>query len=231
MNGTITFDKEAHRYAVDNNLVPVHVTGMLESFGISNYDNVPRYTLDRKNLIGTMVHEAIAFIDREKMSPDLALELVLGNHQEGCEEYEVRAEHVVCFLGAHKRFMADSGFKMNREMVEFRWVAEVQGMQYGMTIDAAGELLKLPIIIDYKCTFAKEKSWPIQLGGYRLGLPLPLGAARWQSANCWLKPDGAYELLPGGRQMTDRAQEKRDEEMFLSMLRISHWKLRELGKL
>jgi hypothetical protein len=129
------------------------------------------------------------------------------------------------------RFLGESNFECFPGYCERRHVAEVHGMRYGMTIDRAGMLRKRPTILDIKCTAGREPSWPIQLAGYRLGLPRPAAPAvvRWDGANVWLKPNGLYTVCPGGRGYTDVVIERRDEEVFLAALRLTHWKLENLG--
>lgn len=223
----IQFDAALHRYAIDNQMVPVHVTGILEEYGLINYTSVPRYTLERKQAIGDMVHRVTAGIDQEGLSLDLALGMVMDEEEDLRLTFEIGQDDLLPYCLAYLKFKRESGF--TPRLVEHRWVATVNGQRYGMTIDREGPLAKLPTILDLKCCHAKEKSWPVQLAGYALGLPRPEGVVRWERAVLWLKPDGTYSILPGGRNATDRTMERRDEEVFLSALRLAHWKLEELG--
>lgn len=225
----IQFDAALHQYSVDNNLVPVHVTGILEQYGLIDYSGVPRFTLERKQLIGDLVHRITAYHDLDGLSIDLALGMVLDEEEEQCLTFEVSRDDVSPYCLAHLRFLKESGFTSIPGMIERRHVATVNGMRYGMTVDDAGYLNKLPTILDKKCTHGKEKSWGVQLAGYALGLPKPVQVVRWERANLWLKPDATYSILPGGRVATDRTKERRDEEVFMAALRLSWWKLEEVG--
>ena len=91
---TIQFDAAAHRYAIEQKLVPVHVTGILESFGFINYSGVPRYTLERKQLIGDLVHRITSYIDQDGLSLDLALGMALDEEPDLCLTYEVASTDV-----------------------------------------------------------------------------------------------------------------------------------------
>jgi len=223
----IQFDAALHQYAVDNELVPCHVTGILEAYGIIDFSQVPAFTLQRKQLLGDLVHQITAYIDQDGLTVDLAAGLVLDDEAEQCLAYDIDLDDVLPYSLAWTRFIKETGFV--QRLIEHRWVPTVNGMRYGMTIDRAGVLAKRETILDIKCTHAREKSWPVQLAGYRLGLPLPERCARYETANVWLKPDGTYSLCPGGRTKTDPTIERRDEEVFLAALRLAHWKLENLG--
>ena len=223
----IQFDAALHQYSVDNNLVPVHVTGILEQYGLIDYSGVPRFTLERKQLIGDLVHRITAYHDSDCLSLDLALGMVLDEEEEQCLSFEVSRDDVSPYCLAYLRFLKESKFVPR--LIEHRWVATVNGMRYGMTIDREGLVANQPTILDLKCTHGKEKSWPVQLAGYALGLPKPAQVVRWERANLWLKPDATYSILPGGRMATDRTKERRDEEVFLAALRLAWWKLEQVG--
>jgi hypothetical protein len=221
------FNKDIHAYFVDEKRVP-NVTQMIDLFGLSDYGGAPMYALIRKQAIGTTVHRATALIDTMKLHPDLAIGLAMDDLQEDfVVDYDLHAEDMNDYVQAYLKFCRDTKFVPR--LVEHCTVATVHGMQYGLTVDREGDLGKRATIVDLKCTEGKERYWPIQLAGYALGLPRPKNLARRDTTVCWLRPDQSYVLLPGGRTRSDRAQEKRDEDTFLAMLRMAWWKQDQLG--
>jgi len=228
MSIAFTFDAAVHAYVVDNQLQP-HVTGILEHYGVIDYSGVPVRTLQRKSLIGTMVHRATHHMDEDGLKAELAIEQIRDEFYGQMAALQVSHEDLLGYTLGWKRFMKESGFRCLPGFIERKHVAEVNGMKYGMTIDRAGKLGRKHTILDLKCTHAKEKSWPIQLAGYRLGLPKPSGVVRWEADVIWLKPDGQFSRCPGGRNHTDPVIERRDEEVFLAALRLTWWKQENLG--
>lgn len=217
------FDSELHRYVVDNCLQP-HVTGILEHYGVVDYKGVPWYTLARKTLLGDLVHRVTHFTDGLGTSFDYALQATVDEHEPQMKEFGLSDSALVPYCRAWYRFLEESDFECFPGHCEMRHVAEVNGMRYGMTIDRAGRLRKRGTILDLKCTASIEKAWPIQLAAYALGLPKYDGVVRWERGNVWLHDDGKYSYLPGGRRITDRETERRDEEVFLAALRLTYWK-------
>jgi len=227
------FNAELHQYVVDNALQP-HVTGILEQYGLIDYSNVPERNLKRKSVLGSIVHEVTFSMDEDELSYGFALAAAIDRHADDCRYWELGSEAIAPYCTAYRNFGDTGVFKTFPGYVERRHVAEVNGMRYGMTIDRAGILQTIagpkPTILDIKCTAAIEKSWPVQLAGYALGTPRPSSVLRWERSVLWLKPDGTFQLLPGGRRgAPDRTLEKYDEEVFLAALRLAHWKRENLG--
>jgi len=222
------FDEALHAYVVDNRLQP-HVTGILQQYGIIDYTGVPQPTLERKTIIGQLVHKATHYRDEDGLTIELALAQIIEAHAEQMRALGIYAEELCGYASGWMTFLRESDFQCFEGYFERRYVATVNGMRYGMTIDRAGMLRRRPTILDLKCTAAREPSWPIQLAGYALGLPKPPNVVRWERAAVWLKPEGKYQLCPGGRNHSDIVIERRDEEVFLAALRLTHWKIENLG--
>jgi hypothetical protein len=222
------FDAKLHEYVVENQLQP-HVTGILECYGLIDYSMVPPQILGRKMIIGDIVHKITHYIDEDGASFGMALGVVTDERQQDMAENAILDVDLIPYIEGWERFLAESGFECLPDHCEKRYVATVNGMRYGMTIDRAGILNKRHTILDLKCTHNREKSWPVQLAGYGLGLPRPSNVVRWERAVVWLKPDGGYQLCPGGRNSTDLIIERRDEEVFLAALRLTHWKIENFG--
>lgn len=228
----VTFDERLHEYRLNGELMP-HVTGMLEHLGVIDFSHVPRANLERKTLLGQVVHKATALAEVDGLGRNLALGLAYDEWNDGGECYRagLLLEDCEPYYDAWFRFLRESRFESTG--VEQRHVAEVNGMRYGMTADRTG---RFPIgaraysILDLKCTAGKEPSWPIQLAGYALGLPKPPEVTRWARAAVWLRPDRKYSLLPGGRNTTSLAAETRDEAVFVACLQIAHWKREHVSK-
>jgi hypothetical protein len=227
-----TFDEALHAYAVDNNVQP-HVTGILQRYGIIDYSGAPADRLERKTILGQIIHKATHYRDEDRISIELALAQVVDRYAEQMRALGIYPEELCGYASAWMEFLRQSDFECFEGYCERRHIATVNGMRYGMTIDRAGMLTiekrRRPTILDLKCTAAREKSWPIQLAGYALGLPKPSKVVRWERAAIWLKPEGDYAVCPGGRNKFDRDEERRDEEVFLAALRITHWKRENLG--
>lgn len=220
------FDNEAHRYSERGEILP-HCTGMLETLGIIDYFGTPSITLERKALLGSLVHEATQYMDLDGLSTDLSIGMVYDSALEQCDHYGITKVDMHPYVVAYDRFRLESGFVPR--LVEHRMIAEVSGMRYGMQVDREGLLAKLPTIIDLKCTHQREKSWPVQLAGYALGLPRGENIPRWERVALWLRPDSTYQICPGGRDRSDRILERRDEEVFLAALRCAWWRKENLG--
>jgi hypothetical protein len=222
------FNEALHAYVVDNQLQP-HVTGILQQYGVIDYSGVPAHTLERKTIIGQLVHKATHYRDEDGLTIELALAQIIDAHTEQMTALGIYAEELHGYASGWMAFLRESDFQCFDGYCERRHVAQVNGMRYGMTIDRAGTLRRRPTILDLKCTASREASWPIQLAGYALGLPKPPNVVRWERSAVWLKPDGKYQICPGGRTHTDPVIERRDEEVFLAALRLTHWKIENLG--
>jgi len=231
------FDAETHRYILDGVEQP-HVTGMLTQYGFTDYGDVPWRKLDRKQAIGSIVHEITFAMDEDEIAFDLALGGAMDRHADKVNFHAITDADIVPYVRAHCKFMDESDFRTFPGYVEKRMIAEVHGMRYGMTLDRAGMLAGRPTILDYKSCYAIEKSWPVQIALYALGTPIPtfnnVAPGRkfwkWERVIVWLKPDENYQLLPGGRRVSDPTIEKRDDEVALALLRLVHWKRENFGR-
>ena len=226
------FFSELHQYVVDNNLQP-HVTGVLEEHGLVDYSMVKPDVLERKSVLGQVMHEATRHYDAG-MRHDYALEQALGDHPTASSG-ELEAEECAGYMFAWLDFCKHGLFEFHA--AEYRHVGRLEGMFCGMQADRFAKHRQTldPWILDIKCTASAMKSWPIQLAGYRLLSPAPeavlphegqvgkLGC-KWRGAVVWLRKDGSFRLMPGGRQSAQPTLELHDEQVFRSCLYLTHWK-------
>lgn len=184
-----TFDPETHEYREDGVLIR-SVTQILQGVGIISYLGIDPAVLDHKKQIGKAVHLACEYYDKG------ILESVPGLYAGYVEAYKRFRDEVPC----------------DWSMIEQPMVANVDTMPYGMTLDRAGLIRGKISVGELKATAQEERSWPIQLAAYVLGISkevLPRYAI-------WLKPDGKYRLI--------EYKDKRDFQIFRQALSIEYWK-------
>lgn len=225
--GSIPFEfcRASHSYIFERKPQP-HVTGMLAAEGLGeNYDCADLVAVERKKAIGRAVHKITHYVDSGLADEETAIAQVFGEDGDELEAHRVIEADLSGYLRGWRAFLMASDFRMFSGFSESPQLAEVWGMRYGMTIDRAGLLLKRPTILDLKCTAGTSKHWPVQLAGYRLGCRKPLDVPRWDAAVVWLRENGSYSFLPNGRSVPpDPVADRRDEEVFLAMLRLTWYK-------
>lgn len=195
-SGTFQFDAVAHEYSEGGVVIP-SVTQILADVGIVDYSMVPRAILEHKGRIGTEVHIACQFLDEDALDWDSVDPEVLN------------------YVLAYESFKRKTGFAPR--LNEFRTVATVNGMKYGMTLDREGDIDGRPYVVELKATAQIHKSWGIQLAAYDLGLPQDVVRSR---AALHLRNDGTFAVQP----YTDR----NDRQIFVCALGLTWWKRNNL---
>src|SRR5882672_9840353 len=170
MGPSFQFVPEEHAYIVNNVRVP-SVTQILEAVGLVDYSHIPDSILDRKAEIGTAAHAACHYYDES----DLNLETV--------------ADEVSPDVSAWMKFRAETGFKP--ELIEHRGIANVDGMEYGFTLDRIGMFRGRPHLIEIKCTAAVEIGWGPQTAAYEMAMR-PTSKMALPRMAVHLKPNGNY---------------------------------------
>ena len=197
-----SFQPETHEYFFSGEPIP-SCTEALEIAGMIDFDHVSAELLERKGELGREVHKARHLHDEGRL---LSYDPAVGN-----------------YLIAWTTFRKDSGFIPR--LSEHWQGAELNGMRYGMQLDAIGKFPgdRIETIIDVKIGEIYPHH-PIQLAGYAAGLdhpsfstPLSRFYAR-KRAIVQLRSDGTYKL----RFFDDRG----DFDVFVSALYIAAWKKR-----
>ena len=192
------FDPELHAYSFQGTPIP-SCTEALEIAGLIDFDHVSAELLEWKSELGREVHKARHLDDTGRLlSFDPA---------------------VAPYLAAWRLFRKESGFTPT--LSEYWQGAEVDGMRYGMRLDAFGTLRGRSTIVDAKI----GEIYPhhaIQLAGYAAGLTHALYATPFsrflnrKRAAVQLRADGSYRLK--------MFEDNRDFGVFTSALHIAHWK-------
>jgi hypothetical protein len=200
-----TFDASTHSYNIDGRTVP-SVTRVLDHAGLVSYDMVRKEILERKSNIGTLVHLAAEFYDKGDLDWSS-----LDDHTRGRVE-------------AWAQFRADTGFVPR--LIEERYIATVNGMTYGLTIDREGLIHGREAIIELKTSASPEPWWAIQTSGYALGVPDVEGKSSSPRALFARRRRMVVQLFSDGKYKKHDFADYQDSEIFISTLHITHWKLK-----
>lgn len=198
------FDEATHAYTMEGQAVP-SVTRALDHAGLVSYDMVRREILERKSTIGTLVHLATHYYDLGALDWTS-----LDDYTKGRTE-------------AWASFRADTGFVPR--LIEERYIAMMNGMAFGLTIDREGLMQGQEAIIEIKNAENVEIWWAIQTAGYALGAPDPTGRGGSSRALFARRRRMAVQLFPDGRYKKHDFKDSQDAEVFISTLHIAHWKL------
>ena len=199
-----TFDAKTHAYARDGVCIP-SVTRILDHSGLVNFDMVRRDVLERKSTIGTLVHLATHYYDI------------------GTLDFESLDDYTKGRTEAWINFRADTGFVPR--LIEKRYLAEVNGMTYGLTVDREGLLRKQECIVEIKTSASIENWHAIQCAGYALGVPDFEGRTSSPRVLFARRRRMVVQLLADGRYKKKDFEDPRDADVFMSGLHISHWKM------
>ena len=83
----LTFEAERHEYFYQGIKVWRSVTGVLQRAGAINFDGVPEFVLDRARARGTIVHQAVHYLNEGDLNLDqfrADFPLYLGTSMRGC---------------------------------------------------------------------------------------------------------------------------------------------------
>jgi len=197
MATTFQFIPETHTY-LEGGRVVTSVTQILERAGLVDYSHIPDAVLEHKAEIGTAAHAACHYYDE-------------GDLDESTLDVEVAG-----YVEGWIKFRSETDF--TPELIEYRGIAEVDGMRYGYTLDRVGTLLGKSQLIEIKCTAGIEISWGPQTAAYEMALRKPGEPVRRRVA-VWLKPNGTYQLVP--------LNDVQDYMVFKWALGLELWKQRQ----
>lgn len=195
-----SFDIETHRYTVAGREVP-SCTRVLDRSGLVDFRFVREDILERKAELGREVHKACDLWNkRRKFSVD---------------------DRVKPYVDAWINFCERANFEPRAS--EEQQIASVNGMLYGMTLDAEGSLYGEDAIIEIK-TGEIFPHHAIQTAGYAAGffhpkLETPLGRFRTRARY-------AVQLRKNATPKIVRFEDKSDFDVFTSALFTVYWRMK-----
>jgi hypothetical protein len=205
-----TFDESLHCYYRSGIVVP-SVTRIMDHAGLASYDMVRADVLERKAVIGKMVHLATRYNDLNDLDwSTFREENPADRHVRGC-------------VNAWVAFRAETGFKPRR--IEEPFIATVNSMTFGMTIDREGDMGNREAVVEIKTASVAERWWALQLAGYALGTPDHTGRGRSARALFAARRRFAVQLFPDGSYKKFDYTDPQDADVFISSLHVTQWKL------
>lgn len=189
------FEGEGHRYT-ENGVVVPSVTQVCASVGLFDLSGARKSDVERKQDLGTEAHYCCALVDRgEKLS-----------------DYEIDPR-VVPYVDSYMEFKEAKQWKP--VLVEHGpFIADVNGMPVGFTLDRVGNLDGREAVGEIKCTASDEPYHGCQLAGY----DLCLGEVKRIRFVIRCQPDGRMAKL---KEYTDQSE----YGVFAWALAITHWKI------
>jgi len=195
------FDENTHTYSTPMHGVIPGCTRVLDQGGLVSFDHVSRDILERKSELGREVHKACHLFNQGKS-------LICDPTVDGYLKSWIKTAKTLKFIPRQS---------------EFRQIATVNGMLFGMQIDVEGLVLNEDTIIDLKIGQVCPHHG-IQLAGYALGLYHPrleTPAGRFRTRKriiAQLQEDGSLAKL-------HRFEAKSDFDVFVSALYTTYWKM------
>lgn len=207
------FEESSHIYTVKNRGISVEVPGVtrvMDSSGLINYRFVRPDILERKSKLGKEVHRATKLFDDGKL------------------DFASLDSRVIPYLDSWIAFKRLTGFVA--ELREFQCVAECDGMQFGMQLDACGFTgiggrKSRETIVEIKTTVSFLPHHAIQVAGYALGLKSNKNIAS-PMARFLGRRRIVVQLTPRGIPKIHECADREDADCFLRALWLSGWKSR-----
>jgi hypothetical protein len=175
------FDPMQHAYYNDEMVRVPGTTSLLEAAGLVCYEHIPARILAHKAEIGTAAHAAAHYYDE-------------GDLDESTVDPEVHP--YVLREGGWTTFRRETDFRP--QLIEFRMIATIDGLQVGGTLDRTGVLAKRNSLVEIKCTASKEASWGPQTAMYEMILRKleERKSLFYRRVVVWLRPTSRYKLIP-----------------------------------
>jgi hypothetical protein len=198
-----TFDQETHLYRIGHRVVPGH-TRVLDLGGLVNYRMIEPDILERKSDVGREVHNACFFHDQE-------LVFTFDPQIKG-------------YIDAWIDFREQTGFLPF--LREHRAVYELNGLSFGMQIDAIGHFAdnkRIEVCAEIKTCTTILPHHGVQLAAQAAGIKhrdLDSPLARFLS-----RKRIVVQLKPDGRWKIHSFDARSDFEAFTSALFLTHWKM------
>ncbi|SRR6266403_791918 len=207
------FDEAEHIYTLKNGVEVPGCTRVIDTGGWDTYANVRADILERKSAIGKEVHRATVLYDR------------------GVLDWDSLDPRVAPYVAGWKYFRDVTGFVPI--ISEYLAVCEVNGRKFGLKIDCQGLTGKragiksgIDTIVEKKTTVAKARRHELQTAGYAIGLPkrgVKSALARFLSRRRII-----VYLKPKGRPDIHECDRREDYEIFMALLTVTEFKLREM---
>jgi hypothetical protein len=204
------FDEDSHIYTVRGVEIP-GCTRVIDHGGLLPYQFIRADILERKSKIGREAHRVTALYDANR----LAIESV--------------DPRIVGYLDSWIAFRRMTKFVPR--LREFRTIANVDGMRYGMTIDAegyCGSERTMSTTAEIKCTAGIMPHHYIQSAGYALGLPMKAGLTKAFVESAMLRYAARRKwiviLRPNGKPKIYDVEGMDHAEAFLHLLWVATWK-------
>jgi hypothetical protein len=192
-----------HTYSRNGVVIP-GCTRVIDHAGLSSLEDVRKDILERRSRLGLHVHKCCHFLD------------------EGDLNWKTVDETAKGYVDSWASLCAD--LKPKWRQIEFTCIAQVDRLEYGMTIDREGLVYGDEAIVDLKISRSIEPWHGVQLSGYAMGLPhadLFSPSARFIRRKRYI----AKLHESGKKARLIPFEQKNDYDVFKSALVISHWKL------
>lgn len=178
------FDEATHRYtrSADGLVVP-SATQVLTRVGLASYDQIKADVLERASVRGTAVHQITEFLDTEFAGvPESEIDLT-----------PVSPEYLP-YVQAWLKFKRECDVRIIG--VEQQFLADLNGMPFGMKYDVLGEVNGRAAVLEKKTCSSESSHWGIQLAAYDLGVGQCPTQLRRDRYAVQLRKDGNYRLWP-----------------------------------
>lgn len=197
------FDADLHEYTDDAGIWTPSATQILKLCGISNYDGIDPEVLRNAARRGSEVHELAAIYAKNgEVDPSWITEETQG------------------YFSGYQRFIGDSGFIPDQNWIETGIIANIRGMQLGLTPDVFGKIGRDNWVIELKCAAAVQPSWSIQTGLQEMGIHLSNHVGRCRR--------GALQLFKTGRyKLHEHVDHQEDERIGIEALDMVYWRMRK----
>jgi hypothetical protein len=208
-----TFDEAEHIYTLTKTREEVPgCTRVIDTGGWDTYANVREDILERKSAIGKEVHRATVMFDH------------------GSLDWNSLDPRVEPYVRGWRYFRQVTGFVPI--LSEFRSVCVVNGRKFGLTLDRfgftgkrAGYKRGIETIAEIKCTVEKARRHELQTAGYAIGFPKGYKSAH---ARFLSRRRLIVYLKPTGIPTIHECDRREDYEIFMALLTVTEFKLREM---
>ncbi len=212
------FVEKTHSYIYSDALGLKHevpsATRCLDHAGLTDYDSVRADILERKSAIGKAAHDATHYFDQNDLDFSTLSDMLKG------------------YVESWATFSAKMSFVPLA--IEDQSIAFINEMPYGMKLDRFGTIRGgVDTVVELKTTRTLEDHHGIQLAFYACGYLKP-DESRTSTAfsRFATRQRIAVQLNPNGKMPKMREfTERKDYDVALAALQITHWKLSQRKKL
>ena len=192
----LVFDADTHTYWMHGHQLP-GVTDILKAQRIVSVEGIPPARLEMARQRGKAVHYAIRLIHEGSLDPATV------------------APALDPFLFAYEQFRESTGFMPDRFEEPL-----AHPLGFAGTPDAAGPVMGVPAVVDFKVVATLDLAYGVQLAAYRILLGANLYEVRKRYL-VQLKDDGTFHL--------EECRDPGDEAEFRSALHLYQRRLKRNG--